>query len=149
MALIANSAAERVEQMLILIGRLTELVAEQCRHLEQYRPIDAGKLMEETSKLANLYRHECTRIRAEPALIQGAPAELRRRLAQSAEAFDAVLHRYGRAVEGGRTVTEGLVRAIAEEVASQREQRSGYGPTALPPSSAAGAATAITLNRKA
>jgi hypothetical protein len=149
MALIANDATERVDQLLILIERLSELVARQSQCFEQHRPQDAGQLMEETARLANLYRHESGRIRAEPALVQAAPAELRRRLAQAAEGFDAVLHRYGRAVDAGRTVTEGLVRAIAEEVAGQREQRAGYGPTARPPASAASAATAITLNRKA
>jgi hypothetical protein len=146
MALFANDAADRVDQLIILVERLTELVAQQCQCFEQHRPADAARLMEETARLANLYRHETTRIRAEPALVQGAPAALRQRLARAAEAFDAVLHRHGRAVGAARTVTEGLVRAIAEEVANQREQRTGYGPTARQPPSAA---TAITLNRTA
>ena len=68
---------------------------------------------------------------------------------QATEAFDAVLARQGRAIEAAKTVTEGLVRAIAEEVAATREQRHGYGPGALPPASSATAATAITLNRRA
>ena len=42
---------------------------------------------------------------------------------------------------------EGLVRAIAEEVASQRHKGSTYGPGAL--QSPVGAATAITLNKRA
>ena len=149
MALAANDAADRVDQLIILTERLTDLVARQCQCFEQHRPVDAGRLMEETARLANLYRHESTRIRAEPALVAGAPAELRQRLVRATEAFDAVLHRHGRAVDAARTVTEGLVRAIAEEVASQREQLSGYGPTARPPASAANAATAITLNHRA
>jgi hypothetical protein len=149
MALMANDAADRVDQLIILVERLTDLLARQCRSFEQRRPTEAAALMEETAKLANLYRHECTRIRAEPALVQGAPAELRQRLSRAAEAFDAVLHRHGRAVDAARTVTEGLVRAIAEEVAGQRQQLAGYGPGARPPQSAASAATAITLNRTA
>jgi hypothetical protein len=149
MALIANDAADRVEQLILLVERLTDLIAYQCQCFERRRPQDAAPTMEETSRLANLYRHESTRIRAEPALVMAAPTELRQRLTRAAEAFDAVLHRHGRAVNAARVVTEGLVRAIAEEVANQREQRSGYGPTARPPASAAGAATAITLNRKA
>ena len=149
MALNAHDAADRLEQMIILVERLTELTAQQCRAFEQHRPQDAALLMEETARLANIYRHESARIRAAPALVQGATAELRQRLARAAESFDAVLHRHGRAVDAARTVTEGLVRAIAEEVANQREQRSGYGPTARPPASASTAATAITLNRRA
>ena len=66
----------------------------------------------------------------------------------SSDLFDAVLARQGRAVTAAKTVTEGLVRAIAQEVAEQRPTASGYGP------SAQGAAyrqngTAITLNQRA
>jgi hypothetical protein len=59
-----------------------------------------------------------------------------------------VLARQGRTLEAAKTVTEGLVRAIAEEVTSQREQSASYGPGATQPA-ATGAATAITLNRTA
>jgi len=149
MALAANDAADRVDQLTILTERLADLTAQQCQAFERHRPVDAGRLMEEVSRLANLYRHESSRVRADPKLVLGAPAELRQRLVRATEAFDAVLHRYGRAVDAAKTVTEGLVRAIAEEVASKRERLSGYGPTARPPSSAAGAATAITLNQRA
>jgi hypothetical protein len=149
MALAANDAADRVDQMIILTERLTDLIAQQCQCFETHRPQDAARLSEETARLANLYRHESTRVRADPGLVIAAPAELRQRLIRATEAFDAVLHRQGRAVTAARVVTEGLVRAIAEEVASRREQLSGYGPTALPPASSASAATAITLNRRA
>src|SRR5438067_12496735 len=118
MALNANDAADRVDQLTILVERLTDLVARQCQCFEQHRPQDAAMLMEETARLANIYRHESTRIRAEPGLVAAAPAPLRQRLARAAEAFDAVLHRHGRAVDAARTVTEGLVRAIAEEGAN-------------------------------
>jgi hypothetical protein len=149
MALAAADAADRVEQLIILTERLTDLIATQCQCFEQHRPQDAAQLMEEMSRLANLYRHESTRVRADPGLVSSAPRELRQQLMRATEAFDAVLHRHGRALNAARTVTEGLVRAIANEVANQRQQLSGYGPTARPPASAAGAATAITLNRKA
>jgi hypothetical protein len=149
MALAAADANDRVDQLIILTERLTDVIAEQCRCLEQHRPQDAAKAMEDASRLANIYRHEATRVRADPGLVVAASLELRRHLVRATEAFDAVLARYGRAAQAAKTITEGLVRAIADEVASQRQQLSGYGPTARPPASAAGAATAITLNRRA
>lgn len=148
MALAANDAADRVDQLIILTERLTEVVAKQCQSFEQHRPQDAAVLMEEANRLANLYRHESTRVRADPSLVMSAPAEIRQQLIRATEAFDAVLARHGRAVMAAKFVTEGLVRAIAEEVASQRDSLSSYGPGARAPSSAAGA-TAITLNKKA
>lgn len=144
----AEDAAEHVRQLTTLTDRLTDLVAQQCQCFEQHRPQDAARLTEEAGKLANVYRHESLRVRTDPALVRAAPVELRQRLTQATEAFEAVLARHGRALQAARTVTEGLVRAIANEVASQRAQATGYGPGAHP-AAAATAATAITLNRRA
>jgi hypothetical protein len=149
MALAAADAADRVDQLIILTERLTDLVAQQCQCFETHRPQDAAALMEEAARLANLYRHESTRVRADPGLVSAAPQDMRQRLIRATEAFDAVLARHGRAVNAAKTVTEGLVRTIAEEVASRREQTAGYGPGAKPPASAYNGATAITLNKRA
>lgn len=147
MALAASGASDRVEQLIILTERLTELIAAQCQAFEQRRPQDAAALLEETSRLANLYRHESSRVRADPQLVEGAPLSARTRLIRATEAFDAVLARQGRAIEAARTVTEGLVKAIAEEVATQRQQVSTYSAGGTQQGGAA--ATAITLNKRA
>ena len=49
-------------------------------------------------------------------------------------------------LEAAKTVTEGLVRAIAEEVASKRASGAGYGPGAT---ATAADTRAITLNQRA
>ncbi|HEY3950598.1 flagellar basal body protein [Phenylobacterium sp.] len=142
-----DDARARVEQLIILTDRLTGLVAEQAKCFEARRPQDALAFGEEVSRLANLYRHESARVRGAPALVAAAPRELRLRLVRSTEAFDAVLARQARAVGAAKTVTEGLVRAIAEEVASQRHKGVSYGANGV--QSPAGAAVAITLNKRA
>jgi hypothetical protein len=147
MSVTPDDAAERVHQMILLTERLTALVAEQAQAFEARRPQDAVVHVEETGRLANLYRHESARIRANPALISAAGLAQRTRLTRATEAFDAVLARQARAVGAIKTVTEGLVRAIAEEIASQRQQGATYGPSAE--QSPATAATAITLNKRA
>jgi hypothetical protein len=88
-------------------------------------------------------------VRGDPGLVFGAPADQRQKLVRATEAFDAVLARHGRAIHAAKTVTEGLVRAIAEEVASQRERTSSYGAGATLTASSPAAASAITLNRMA
>ncbi|WP_309090299.1 flagellar basal body protein [Phenylobacterium sp.] len=147
MAIAAQDPQDRVEQLILLTERLTELVAEQAAAFEQRRPQDAAAKLDETSRLANLYRHESARVRAQPALVSAAPVALRTRLVRATEAFDAVLARQGRAIEAARTVTEGLVKAIAEEVAAQRTKGVSYGASGR--ASGDGTATAITLNRRA
>jgi len=146
MALDARDATDRVEQLIVLTDRLTAMMADQCKAFEERRPQDAAASMEELTRLANLYRHESMRVRTAPALIEEASLALRTQLMRATEAFDAVLARQGRALEAARTITEGLVRAIADEVASQRSSGSGYGPGAAAQS---GDARAITLNKRA
>jgi hypothetical protein len=142
-----EDAAERIDQLILLTERLTNLVADQAQAFESRRPQDAVVHIEETGRLANLYRHESSRIRGNPDLISGAGLAQRQRLRRATEAFDAVLARQARAVGAVKIVTEGLVRAIAEEVASQRHKGASYGPGALQTPTAA--ATAITLNKRA
>jgi hypothetical protein len=146
MALSAENSADRVDQLILLTERLTELVALEAQAFEARRPQDAAVHVEETSKLANLYRHESARVRANPGLVASASLKQRTRLIRATEAFDSVLARQGRALEAAKTVTEGLVRAIAEEVANQRQKGRSYGADAT--ASTAGA-TAITLNKRA
>ena len=141
-----EDASERVEQLILLTDRLTELVAVQAQCFETHRPQDAAVHVEEVGRLANLYRHESARARGAPELVGRAGLAQRTRLSRATEAFDAVLARHGRAVSACKTVTEGLVRAIAEEIASQRQKGSTYGPGAA---TSVAPATAITLNKRA
>jgi len=146
MALFADDSADRVDQLIMLTERLTELVALEAHAFESRRPQDAAVHVEETSRLANLYRHESARVRANPDLVKAADLRQRTRLIRATEAFDAVLARQGRALEAAKTVTEGLVRAIAEEVANQRQKGVSYGANAT---ASTANATAITLNKRA
>ena len=73
MAISATDATDRVEQLIVLTERLTELIAHEALAFEERRPQDAALHIEETSKLANVYRHESARVRANPNLVAGAP----------------------------------------------------------------------------
>ena len=147
MAISATDATDRVEQLIVLTERLTELIAHEALAFEERRPQDAALHIEETSKLANVYRHESARVRANPNLVAGAPLIQRTRLIRATEAFDAVLARQGRALEAAKTVTEGIVKAIAEEVASKRATGAGYGQGGV--AAPAASPTSITLNKRA
>jgi hypothetical protein len=146
MGLAAATTAERVEQLILLTERLTALIAEQLRAFEARRPHEASGNAEETARLANLYRHESLKLKADAAWLEEAPAELKDRLVAATRSFDAVLARHGRAVEAAKTITEGLIRAIAEEVHKQRHAVTGYGHKGL---QAPRPATPVALNRRA
>ena len=141
-----HDPSRHVEQLVSVTEILTGLMLEQAVAFESHRPQDAAGRMQEAAQLSNLYRHESAKVRENPALVAGAPPALRQRLIRATEAFDAVLARQSRALNAARTVTEGLVHAIAQEVASRRTSGAGYGPGAH---AQTGDARAITLNRQA
>lgn len=150
MALAASDAGDRVEQLIVLTERLTDLIAGEAEALDAGRNLQVAASVEETARLANLYRHESMRVRQDPALVGEAPLEQRLRLMRATEAFDGVLARHARVVESVKTITEGVVRTVAVEISSARTAAAGYGPGARAPApAAAAAATAITLNRRA
>ena len=128
MSLVANDAADRVEQLIALTERLTEHLAAETRAFEARRPHDAAARSQETGRLANLYRHESARVKANPSLLAGAPKPRREALIRATQVFETTLARHGRALHGAKTITEGLVRAIALEVAAMRASKGGYGP---------------------
>ncbi len=147
MGLAATDAEDRVEQLLALTERLTALLQSETAAFEARRPHEAAATVDESARLANVYRHESARVRREPSLIGEASPEARMRLVEATVRFDAVLQRHERALLAAKTITEGIVRAVAEEIASTRVSPAAYGPGAK--SSGGGAATAITLNRRA
>jgi hypothetical protein len=147
MAISADGAADRVEQLIALTERIIQLLELDLRDFAARRPLQAAARAEESGRLANLYRHESLRVKRDPKLIAGAPEARRAHLTQATRTLEDTLQRHGRALLAAKSVTEGLVRAIAEEAATQRASTAGYGPgarTALP-----AGAVPFALNRKA
>jgi hypothetical protein len=132
-------------EVIALTERLTELLAEQARAFEAHRPQDVAATLPEVTRLTEAYRAVSTEARAHPELIEAADARARAQLLRVTEAFETVLARQGRALAACKTITEGVVKAIAEEIAARRRVGATYGPGAAKK----GAATAITLNRQA
>lgn len=139
-------ATERVNQLISMTERLTDLISAECRAFESHRPQDVAVTIEETSKLANVYRHESGKVRQNPGLVEAAPLERRQALMRATEAFDAVLARHGRALQAAKIVTEGIVKSVADETVARRNTGAGYGPGAV---ATAGDSTAVTLNKRA
>jgi hypothetical protein len=140
------TADSNVDQLIFLTQKLTQALAADAEAFEARRPQEAAPRMQETARLANLYRHESTRVKADRSFVAGASPDRRRRLARATEIFEATLARHGRALHAAKLITEGLVKAIAEEIARSRNTGSGYGPGAQ---ATAPRATSVTLNRTA
>jgi len=128
MALIADDAADRVEQIHLLTDRLAALVESETAALSAGKPAgpdDASAA--ELQRLANAYRLEMARIKDDPSLVSGADRADREKLQAATAALQVRLDSYAIALGAAREVTEGLVRAMADEVQRARRGPPGYG----------------------
>jgi hypothetical protein len=146
MTLSATDANDRVEQLITLTERLTERLGAELVLFEKRKPHETAQTLPETANLANLYRREAAKVKADPSLIAGAPAPAMKRLRTATEKFDAVLAKHTRVLEAAKILTEGLVRAIATEIQRQRKPVSTYGANAR---ANVVDTKAVTLNRRA
>jgi hypothetical protein len=126
MALIADDARDRAEQLLLLTDRLTALAEEETRRIEAREPPMDGAEADEKNRLSNAYRLELARIKQDPALISAAPPDLLAKLKTQTIALHAVLDRHEIVLGAVKLVAEGLVQAMAAEVARQRGGARGY-----------------------
>ena len=148
MALIADDAADRAEQILLLTDRLMVIVEAETTALAAGRPArpDAPESVE-LQRLANAYRLEMARIKDDPSLISGAPRPVREQLQHATATLQTRLDGYALALGAAREVTEGLVRAMAEETLRVRRGPQSYGAQgAYAEPSGAGA---VALDRRA
>ena len=129
MALIADDARDRAEQLTLLTERLTGLILEDTRRIEAREPLLEGAEGEEKNRLANAYRLELARIKQDPALINTAPAPLLAVLKTKTAILQAALERHDLALGAVKLVAEGLVEALAQETVRQRTGQRGYGAT--------------------
>lgn len=127
MALLADNAADRAEQLLVITERLAALVIEETRRIDAREAPLAGAEADEKQRLANAYRLELARIKQEPELISSAPPAVLAQLRVQTTQLQAVLDRHEIALDAVRAVAEGLVQAMAEEVVRQRNGGAGYG----------------------
>lgn len=139
-------ARARVRQLVDLTQRLTDRLTVETRALEDSRPQDIASGLTETQDMANIYRRDSAHVKANPALLKDAPLEDRKALLEATEIFNTVLAAHAQAVEAARTISEGLVRAIAHEVTAARTPAAAY---AADGRAAQGDGRAVAFNRLA
>lgn len=148
MALVADDPVDRARQLAVLTDRLASLIIQETALYAARQPGLPPDLAAEKMKLANIYRMELQRIAQDRTLVAGIPASDKTRLTEATQAFQAALAAHGRALGAIRAISEGVVKAIADEVAAQRAAPCAYGRQGAsdPPSRNAGA---VTLNKTA
>lgn len=148
MALLADNPTDRAEQMLALTERLTKLIDLENARLGEFLPPLDGEEGEEKARLANLYRQELARIAENKTLLAGAAKSVIDRLGVATTRFRESLQIHERLLIGFKDVSEGLVKAIAEEVTRLRAGPATYAATGGYAAKGGGAG-ALALDRTA
>ena len=141
-----TTATAYLRRLTDLTQRLTARLERETAAFACRRPQDVAAGLAETQELANTYRRETAQLKANLGLVAAASAAERNALVRATKAFEAALALHARTVEAARTISEGLVRAIAQEVAAARAVGTGYGASGR---AASGDGRAVTLNRTA
>ncbi|VAW01981.1 hypothetical protein MNBD_ALPHA06-1889 [hydrothermal vent metagenome] len=147
MALAADNASDRAEQMITLSDRLTGLLQRETKLFEQRTPQLASEFADEKGSLARIYRNETARIAKNPALLASADANLKADLREATLRFNQALAANHKATTAIRTITQGMVHSVANEVAKTRASQTGYGVTGTNTASNT-AMSAITLDQR-
>jgi hypothetical protein len=142
-------ATERADQLLVIARRLVALVRAEVEALKARR-LDGGSTdFAEKERLAHAWRLEVNQIRANPSVLAGATAAQKAALRDVSRELETVLEGHTQALEAMKTVTEGLVRAIADEVAATRRAPAAYGRSGTMQGARTDAASGIAVNAKA
>jgi hypothetical protein len=145
----ASFVEDRAEQLLAMTQRLVGLVDEEIAAVKA-RKLDASSSnWDEKEKLVHAWRLEVARIKADPKQMTGLSPARKDALKASARDLEDRLQAHERALAAARTVTEGLVRSIAAEIAQSRAGPAGYGAKGAVPVNQHREATGLTLNAKA
>lgn len=140
---------ERAEQLLAMTVRLAGLVEEEIAAVKA-RKLDASSAnWDEKERLVHAWRLEVARIKADPSQMSGLSQVRKEALRTASKNLEEQLQAHERALSAARTVTEGLVRSIAAEIAQSRSAPVGYGAKGAFSTAQAREASGLAVNAKA
>lgn len=129
-----NPAEQRIERLIAMAGRLIEALENDIASLKAGNARGLRTIDPEIQKLTLLYSREASGLDAESA--KKAPQELRKRLSDATGRFRDLLGHQTRLLTRLRNASEGIVRAVAEEIERQRAPMRTYGPSSTQMASA-------------
>jgi hypothetical protein len=116
----------KIERLLVLTERLTKALLDDVAALERGRPREMRSHKPEVQQLTALYAREAQAL--SNAAIKTLPQEAHERLLAATARFREVLAQHNRILTRVRNCTEGMIHAIAEDVAKKRHAQRPYAP---------------------
>lgn len=123
-----STEADKIELLIMMGERLIEAVEADIAALKAGRPQEMRTLDPEIQRLSLAYGREAASL--DPSRAKNAPSDLRKRLTATTARFKDALGLHARLITRMRRASEGIVKAVAEEVERQRAPLTTYAPPA-------------------
>jgi hypothetical protein len=132
-----NADPQKIELLIVMAERLIAAIEADIAALKAGRPQELRTIDPEIQRLSALYGREAAGL--DPARTKAAPSELRRRFFDTTAKFRDALALHARLLARMRNASEGMVKAVAEEIERRRAPMCSYAPAAARPRPHAGA----------
>jgi len=123
-----NPDRQKIELLIAMAERLIGALEADIAALKAGRPQEMRTIEPEIQRLSAMYGREAAGL--DPARAKAAPAELRRKFLDTTARFREVLAVHTRLLSCVRHASEGIVKAVAEEVERRRSFVRTYAPVA-------------------
>lgn len=121
-----NPDHERLERLIIMAQRLTDAMQADIDAIKAGRPQEMRSLDPEIQRLLLLYGREVKEF--DPGRTKAAPAEMKKRLSAVTGKFRDMVTAHQRLLTRVRNASEGIVKAVAEEVQRKCAPSLTYAP---------------------
>jgi hypothetical protein len=119
------------DRLIAITERLTEALKADIAALERGRPREMRSIEPDVQQLALLFGRETQSFNATAA--KNTPADKRTKLIDATNRFKETMALQMRMVLRAKTISEGMIHAIAEDVARKRSAAKPYAPMAAKP----------------
>jgi len=124
----------KIERLMALTERLTEALQADIEALERGRPREMRTPKPDVQQLTAFYRREAESFNA--AAVGALPKDARDKLTDATVRFREVVALHARIVTRVKNATEGMIKAIADDVAKRKSAQRPYSPQRPVPRSA-------------
>jgi len=139
---------ELVERVLGVSEQLTDVIRRESELLESNQPLNIGELQEEKIRLSNEYAMDIQAISLRKELIDRAPAEKINHLKTAMTKLNTALERNGRLLLAAKSVSERILKSVADTVNEHKAPSLGYGRNAAMTNKTASRGAAIALDSR-
>jgi len=137
----------RYDELTVVTERLTRIVHAEAKILKARRPREMEAYSEEKAALSANYARLSTLMKRDREILKAVSPERRAKLKAATAEFRTALEDLEARLARARHLSEGLIRAIAEDLSASQTQPVGYGVKAAPTSTGPARPQAIALNR--